>query len=250
MAGPPRATGGRSADSGRSAQVRPASFQLPGCVGIRPDISFHPEESTRKAQVVTSDVSRSGISFLHAKQLYPGERILLWLPTGKQSYVVERVRRAQRQLLRNRRCGRQKRTGDFDELRLRRPRPHSLVTVDRWVVVRIAAEKRLRQHAIDDRSQCPRAIDACQRKARRRRPLTPASMSVSWLARTRGERADGMVVRRTFLDRPDRLHDLQQLGPELNGSGTGRFPDEPAGRQLALSERTASGDSSESRRSR
>jgi hypothetical protein len=42
------------------------------------------------AQVVTSDVSRSGIAFLHSEQLYPGEEVSLWLPIGKRTYIVQR----------------------------------------------------------------------------------------------------------------------------------------------------------------
>jgi hypothetical protein len=48
-----------------------------------------PREPTL-AQVVTSNVSRQGIAFLHSEQLYPGEQITLWLPIGKLAYVVER----------------------------------------------------------------------------------------------------------------------------------------------------------------
>ena len=32
--------------------------------------------------VVTKDISRGGINFLHAQQLFPAERIRLWLATG------------------------------------------------------------------------------------------------------------------------------------------------------------------------
>ena len=42
------------------------------------------------ARVVTRDVSRNGIAFLHSEQLFPGERVSLWLPTGERSYVVMR----------------------------------------------------------------------------------------------------------------------------------------------------------------
>ncbi len=42
------------------------------------------------AKVVTLDISRSGIAFLHSDQLFPGERVSLWLPLGKRSFVVER----------------------------------------------------------------------------------------------------------------------------------------------------------------
>jgi hypothetical protein len=41
-------------------------------------------------QAVTGDLSRSGISFLHSEQLFPGERVSLWLPDGKRSYTVAR----------------------------------------------------------------------------------------------------------------------------------------------------------------
>ncbi len=40
------------------------------------------------ARVVTCDVSRSGLAFLHSEQLFPGEQVTLWLPIGKRSYVV------------------------------------------------------------------------------------------------------------------------------------------------------------------
>jgi hypothetical protein len=48
-----------------------------------------PREPTL-TQVVTSNVSRQGIGFLHSEQLFPGEQITLWLPIGKLAYVVER----------------------------------------------------------------------------------------------------------------------------------------------------------------
>ena len=41
-------------------------------------------------QVVTRDLSRGGIAFLHSEQLFPGERISLLLPDGKREYVVVR----------------------------------------------------------------------------------------------------------------------------------------------------------------
>ncbi len=41
-------------------------------------------------KVITLDISRGGIAFLHSEQLFPGERVSLWLPIGKRSYVVER----------------------------------------------------------------------------------------------------------------------------------------------------------------
>ena len=48
-----------------------------------------PREHTM-AQVLTRDISRSGIAFLHSDQLFPGERISLWLSVGKRSFVVQR----------------------------------------------------------------------------------------------------------------------------------------------------------------
>jgi hypothetical protein len=48
-----------------------------------------PREHTT-AQVVTRDLSRNGIGFLHSEQLFPGERVSLWLPIGKRTYVVAR----------------------------------------------------------------------------------------------------------------------------------------------------------------
>jgi hypothetical protein len=42
------------------------------------------------AQVVTRDISQCGIAFLHSDQLFPGERISLWLAAGKRSFVVQR----------------------------------------------------------------------------------------------------------------------------------------------------------------
>ena len=44
----------------------------------------------RIARVVTRNVSRGGIAFLHSEQLFPGERATLWLPSGKFGYVVVR----------------------------------------------------------------------------------------------------------------------------------------------------------------
>jgi len=42
------------------------------------------------AQVVTRDFSRNGLAFLHSEQIFPGERVTLWLPTAKRTYVVVR----------------------------------------------------------------------------------------------------------------------------------------------------------------
>lgn len=47
----------------------------------------------RNYVILTRDLSRSGIGFLHAEQLYPGERVRLWLPTGPVATEVTRCRR-------------------------------------------------------------------------------------------------------------------------------------------------------------
>lgn len=44
----------------------------------------------RVARVVTRNVSRGGIAFLHSEQLFPGEEVTMWLPSGKFRYVVVR----------------------------------------------------------------------------------------------------------------------------------------------------------------
>ena len=43
--------------------------------------------------VLTRDLSRTGIAFLHREQLYPGEQVVLWLPRGKQRFTVIRCQR-------------------------------------------------------------------------------------------------------------------------------------------------------------
>jgi hypothetical protein len=48
-----------------------------------------PRERT-VAQVVTRDVAPQGIGFFHSEQLFPGERIALWLAGGKRSFEVVR----------------------------------------------------------------------------------------------------------------------------------------------------------------
>jgi hypothetical protein len=40
--------------------------------------------------VLTKDLSRSGISFLHSLELFPGDRLWLWLTTGRCRYTVKR----------------------------------------------------------------------------------------------------------------------------------------------------------------
>jgi len=51
-----------------------------------------PREPARHV-VLMKDISRQGASFLHAEQLFPGERIELTLPTGRIRYTVARCRR-------------------------------------------------------------------------------------------------------------------------------------------------------------
>jgi hypothetical protein len=41
-------------------------------------------------QAMTGDLSRAGIAFLHSDQLFPGERVSLWLSRGKRSFIVVR----------------------------------------------------------------------------------------------------------------------------------------------------------------
>jgi hypothetical protein len=43
--------------------------------------------------VLMRDISRQGASFLHAVQLFPGERVELTLPTGRIPYTVVRCLR-------------------------------------------------------------------------------------------------------------------------------------------------------------
>jgi hypothetical protein len=40
--------------------------------------------------IFTKDMSRNSIAFLHSEQLYPGEKLLLWLPIGKLRCRVSR----------------------------------------------------------------------------------------------------------------------------------------------------------------
>jgi hypothetical protein len=43
--------------------------------------------------VLTKDISRGGLSFLHTEQLFPEERIKLWLPIGKHDALIVRCQR-------------------------------------------------------------------------------------------------------------------------------------------------------------
>lgn len=42
------------------------------------------------ARIVTRNVSRGGLAFLHSEQLFPGELVTLWLPKGKHNYRIIR----------------------------------------------------------------------------------------------------------------------------------------------------------------
>jgi hypothetical protein len=42
------------------------------------------------AQVLTRDLAREGIGFFHAEQLFPGERVSLWLSSGKRLFEIVR----------------------------------------------------------------------------------------------------------------------------------------------------------------
>ncbi len=52
-------------------------------------LSAIPREHTH-TRVLTCDLSRAGVAFLHADQLFPGERVHLWLSAGKRAYEVVR----------------------------------------------------------------------------------------------------------------------------------------------------------------
>lgn len=45
------------------------------------------------ASVLTKNVSRAGLSFLHTAPLYPEEQVLAWLPEGKRRLSITRCRR-------------------------------------------------------------------------------------------------------------------------------------------------------------
>ncbi|HUG89200.1 MAG TPA: PilZ domain-containing protein [Planctomycetaceae bacterium] len=44
-------------------------------------------------RVWTRDIARGGMSVLHSAQLYPGERVRLWLASGRLECVIRRCRR-------------------------------------------------------------------------------------------------------------------------------------------------------------
>jgi hypothetical protein len=65
---------------------------LPAVLECRGNLPMQPREPGRSL-VLCKDVSRNGISFLHAEPLYPEEELSLWLRIGRRSYVVQRCRR-------------------------------------------------------------------------------------------------------------------------------------------------------------
>ena len=54
-----------------------------------PTLPTIPREPTT-AQIITRNISRGGVAFLHSEQLFPGERVTLWFPTSKHEYTVVR----------------------------------------------------------------------------------------------------------------------------------------------------------------
>jgi hypothetical protein len=48
------------------------------------------ERPARHDTILTTDVSRDGVAFLHAEQLYPGELLTVWFPTCKVACRVTR----------------------------------------------------------------------------------------------------------------------------------------------------------------
>ncbi len=58
-------------------------------VGNLPAVPRRAEEQV----VIMKDISRSGVGFLHAAPVYPGERVRLWLPTGSVECTVVRCAR-------------------------------------------------------------------------------------------------------------------------------------------------------------
>ena len=57
------------------------------------ELSHSPPQVPRpqsRLRVLTKDVSRNGVSFLHSQQMFPGETLVLWLRTGQFSCTVAR----------------------------------------------------------------------------------------------------------------------------------------------------------------
>ena len=69
-------------------------FWFPSRCLLELDQSIPAVPRTRQIhQAWTRDVSRGGISFLHSEQLYPGERLRLWLTSGRLDCIVHRCER-------------------------------------------------------------------------------------------------------------------------------------------------------------
>ena len=68
------------------------SFTVKAVLEYRANLPALPRTSEPQL-VLCKDLSRSGISFLHAEPLFPGEEVTLWLPTGRRSFTVRRCRR-------------------------------------------------------------------------------------------------------------------------------------------------------------
>ena len=64
-------------------------YNVRAVLEIHQSVSAIPREHSI-TKVVARDISRNGIGFLHADQLFPGERVWLWFTTGKRSYEVVR----------------------------------------------------------------------------------------------------------------------------------------------------------------
>jgi hypothetical protein len=64
-------------------------FPIPALLEVTTPLRAIPREPARHV-VLMKTISRQGSSFLHADQLYPGERIELTLPTGRREYMVVR----------------------------------------------------------------------------------------------------------------------------------------------------------------
>jgi hypothetical protein len=64
-------------------------FPIPALMEVTTTLPAIPREPARHV-VLMKNISRQGSSFLHADQLYPGERVELTLPTGRLAYLVVR----------------------------------------------------------------------------------------------------------------------------------------------------------------
>jgi hypothetical protein len=64
-------------------------FPMPALMEVTKTLPALPREAARHV-VLMKNISRQGSSFLHADQLFPGERVELTLPTGRRAYTVVR----------------------------------------------------------------------------------------------------------------------------------------------------------------